>query len=359
MSRSVVLVLNNDDIGKVFDVGDCLDALEHAYLAQAEGKAITRSRIQTYVNLEERDLSYCLKTMEGCLPQTGYMALRLTSDIISEVPLHGVPRREKLARGPGGTYCGLIVLFSLKELAPVAILHDGHIQVHRVACTSALSARLLANPDAGDLGLLGSSGQAWAHLLAMNAVRKLRRVRVFSPNSERCRMFAERAVRELDLPVSAVESAQAAVEGADLVVAATNTSRSIVDGSWLAPGAHVVSIVSGDQKTPRRELDNETMRRAALVVSHSKELARSLGQPDLRVPVEEGILSWDRIHDLSEVLANRAPRRARADDITVFKNNVGLGLQFAAVAPLVYEAARRAGLGHALPSELFLESLKP
>jgi ornithine cyclodeaminase/alanine dehydrogenase-like protein (mu-crystallin family) len=47
------------------------------------------------------------------------------------------------------------------------------------------------------------------------------------------------------------------------------------------------------------------------------------------------------------------------NDITVFKNNVGLGLQFAAVAPRVYELARRAGLGHALPGEFFLERLKP
>src|SRR5262245_38594848 len=113
MSRSV-LVLNNADIEKVFNVGDCLDALESAYLAQAEGKAVNRSRIQTYVNLDEKDVTYCLKTMEGCLPQSGYMALRLTSDIINEAPIDGIPRREKLPRGPGGTYCGLILLFSLK-----------------------------------------------------------------------------------------------------------------------------------------------------------------------------------------------------------------------------------------------------
>src|SRR6185295_7723185 len=140
---------------------------------------------------------YCLKTMEGSLPQTGYMVLRLCSDIVSEAPVNGVPRREKLPRGPGDTYCGLIMLFSLTRLAPVAIIHDGFIQVNRVACTSALSARLLARADAGDLGLIGSSGQAWAHLVAMNAVRKLKRVRVFSPNPERCEIFAERARREL------------------------------------------------------------------------------------------------------------------------------------------------------------------
>ena len=35
---------------------------------------------------------------------------------MSEAPVDGIPRREKLPRGPGQTYCGLIVLFSLREL---------------------------------------------------------------------------------------------------------------------------------------------------------------------------------------------------------------------------------------------------
>lgn len=356
---NAVLMLGNEDVERVFSVQACLDALEQAYLAQASGSAVTRARSQTYVPLDEPGVQYCLKSMEGALSAGGYMALRITSDIISELPVNGVPRREKLPRGPGGTYCGLIILFSIKELAPVAIMHDGYIQLQRVACTSALSARLLARPDAGDLGVLGSSGQAWTHLVAMNAVRKLRRVRVFSPSAERREIFAERARRELGLEVAAVDSAHAAVDGADIVVAATNTSRSIIDGTWLAPGAHVISIVSGDQKTPRRELDNETMRRAAVVIAHSKQVARALNQGDLSEPVAAGVLNWDRVFDLSELVAGRAPGRTSAEDITVFKNNVGLGLQFAAVAPMIYGLARKAGIGRELPGELFLQRIKP
>src|ERR1043166_8836888 len=165
--RRRMLLLDNDDVRAVFDLRACLDTLRDAYLAQARGEAVVRLRTQTYVPLPEPDLSYCLKTMEGSLPDTGYMALRLTSDVISEAPGNGVPRREKLPRGPGGTYCGLIMLFSVRELAPVAILHDGFIQVNRVACTSGLATSLLARQDAADLGLLGSGGQAWAHLAAV------------------------------------------------------------------------------------------------------------------------------------------------------------------------------------------------
>jgi ornithine cyclodeaminase len=354
-----VLLLNNADVQKVLDVGACLNALEEAYRAQAAGRSLGRPRTQMQVPLAEPGLAYYLKTMEGGFVDGHYATLRLTSDVVSERPVDGVSRREKLARGPGGTYCGLIMVFSVERLEPVALLHDGFLQVVRVACTSALSARLMARPDAATMGLLGTGGQAWAHLLAMKEVRDIRRVRVYSPNPEHRGIFAERARRELGLTAEAVESARAAISGADLVVAATNTSRPIVNGSWLVPGAHIVSIVSGDEGMPRRELDDEVFSRAALVVAHTKEGARLQRHGDLWEAVAAGVLDWDRIPELCDLVAGRHAGRARTSDITVFKNNVGLGLQFAAVAPRIYELARAAGIGRELPAEWFLQDLKP
>ncbi|MBI3044470.1 MAG: ornithine cyclodeaminase family protein [Betaproteobacteria bacterium] len=354
-----MLLLNNDDVKRVLEIGPCMDALEEAYRAQAAGRTYSRPRTQLYMPLAEPGLSYCLKTTEGALLDGRYATLRLTSDVVSEAAVGGVTRRTKVARGPGETYCGLIMVFSAQTLEPVALLHDGYLQLVRVACTSALGARLLARPDATTLGLLGTGGQAWMHLMAMSAVRKLGRVRIHSPNPERCGIFAERARQDLGLAAEATGSAREAVEGADLVVAATNTSQPIVDGAWIAKGAFVVSIVSGDAKTQRRELDDETVRRAARVISHSKETARLQRHGDLWCPVEAGILQWDDIHDLSEVIAGKAPGRSRPEDIMVFKNNVGIGLQFAAVAPRVYELARAKGIGRELPSEWFLQKMKP
>jgi len=41
----------------------------------------------------------------------------------------------------------------------------------------------------------------------------------------------------------------------------------------------------------------------------------------------------------------------------VFKNNGGTGLQFAAVAPRLYELARAARRGRRLPAEWFLQHM--
>ena len=93
--------------------------------------------------------------------------------------------------------------------------------------------------------------------------------------------------------------------------------------------------------------------------AHSKEVAQNQNQGDLCVPVARGILQWTAIHDLSELVAGRARGRTHADDITVFKNNVGLGLQFAAVAGRVYELALQRNVGRKLPASWFLETMKP
>ena len=75
--------------------------------------------------------------------------------------------------------------------------------------------------------------------------------------------------------------------------------------------------------------------------------------------VAAGILEWERIPELCDLVAGRHRRRATDAEITVFKNNVGMGLQFAAVAPRIYELARAAGIGRELPAEWFLEDMKP
>jgi alanine dehydrogenase len=356
---ALLRVLDNDDVARVLDLDDALASLEYMYRAVAAGAAVEGTRSQTHVATGEQGIDYCLKTMDGAVGDSGYMTLRLTSDIVDSRAVNGLPRREKLPRGPGGTWCGLILLFSTRELAPLAIIHDGYLQLVRVACTGALSARHLARGDAGDLGLLGSGGQAWWHLAAMARVRRLRRVRVFSPDPQRRAAFAARAGRELGIAVEAVADARGAVEGADLVVAATNTSVPILRGEWLAPGAHVISIVSGDKSAPRREIDDDTVRRSARVVAHWKQNAMHHGTGDLAGPVAAGVLRWEDVADLSDVIAGKAAGRGGPEDITLFKNNGGMGLQFAALAPVVYERACAAGAGKPLPAAWFLERMVP
>jgi ornithine cyclodeaminase/alanine dehydrogenase-like protein (mu-crystallin family) len=77
-------------------------------------------------------------------------------------------------------------------------------------------------------------------------------------------------------------------------------------------------------------------------------------QPKLLWAIEGGLIGWDQIHDLSEVVAGAAQGRTTDDQITLHDNNTGMGIQFAAVGELILRQARQQGLGTTLPDELFI-----
>ena len=64
----------------------------------------------------------------------------------------------------GNRYCGLVILFDVEKIEPVAMMPDGVIQKVRVAAMSAVGARYLAPENPQVLGLFGSGWQAGAHL---------------------------------------------------------------------------------------------------------------------------------------------------------------------------------------------------
>jgi ornithine cyclodeaminase/alanine dehydrogenase-like protein (mu-crystallin family) len=358
MTMDSVRVLNNQEVERALSLDDCMGAIEGMYRAVAAGRAVEGLRDQTHVPLAEPNLTYCLKTMNGALLGSGYMILRVSSDVNDTTPVNGVAATRHLARGPDGTSCGLVIVFRTDNLAPVAIVHDDWLQMVRVGCTGAISVRCLAREDAGDLALIGSGGQAWWHLAAIARVRRLRRVRVHSPTPANRERFARRASEALGVQVEPMPDIAAAVDGADIVIAATNVSEPILRGAWLAPGAHVVSIVSSERERPRREIDDEVVRRAARVVAHWKPYAMRQQAADLAGPIAAGVLRWDDIDSLCDVVAGKARGRASDGDITLFKNDAGMGLQFAALAPLAYERARDSGIGTTLPAALFLQPAK-
>ena len=53
-------------------------------------------------------------------------------------------------------------------------------------------------------------------------------------------------------------------------------------------------------------------------------------------------------------LSGKAPGRQAAKEITCFNNNIGLGIQFAAIGKAVFDEAKSKGLGREIPTDWFL-----
>ena len=68
--------------------------------------------------------------------------------------------------------------------------------------------------------------------------------------------------------------------------------------------------------------------------------------------------NWNNIYELCKLVNGEAPTRENNNQITLFKNNCGLGIQFSAVGAKILEEAKKKGLGKEIPSEWFLQSRK-
>jgi ornithine cyclodeaminase/alanine dehydrogenase-like protein (mu-crystallin family) len=133
----------------------------------------------------------------------------------------------------------------------------------------------------------------------------------------------------------------------------------VFDGRLVEKGMYICSIGGSDSSNKRRELDDETLRRADLYVVHSTEVARLDQSPDVWEAAERGIVAWDAIQEIQDLVAGKVPGRTAADQITVFNNNTGAGTQFASLGAVVLRRARSLGLGKELPTEWFLEDVSP
>ena len=365
-----MMILNNEEVSSLLSMENCLRHLEAAYKDLADGAAVNRPRSDLYLPSTASSGVYCFKTMEGGLTREKVVALRLNSDVIKWEEKGGRIIKEKVPAAAGNKWVGLVLLFSAETGEPLAIFPDGIIQGIRVAASSGLAARLLAREDTAVVGILGSGWQARAHAKAMCAVRAIKKVLVHSPTKANRENFAAEVEKELGVSVDPVASGEAVAEAADILVAATNSVSRVVPPEWLKPGMHVTCVKI-------TELGEETLAKADRLVIHTRKWAPDnyiTGFNDEKVEAHDPIdllkgakgssitpkqPFWLGAPELKDVVAGKLPGRQSPEQITCFNNNIGLGIQFAALGKAVFDDAKSKGLGREIPTDWFLETVHP
>jgi alanine dehydrogenase len=366
-----MLLLDNDCVARLLTMRACIDVQARAFAGLPDGASIGRPRFDTYVPTSRDDSYYRFGSVDGATD--GILAVRLKSDVMVWPRGAGEMKgsEQKYCIEPG-TYCGLVMLFSTEDGAPLAIVNDGHLQHMRVGGAAGLGTRLLAREDSHTVGMIGSGGMAETFLEALCCVREIRRVRVYSRSAENRKRFALAMAEKLNVDIEPVDSAHDAVRGADIVATCTDSMSPVLDAAWLEPGMHVVAL------TPR-EFDASVVQRFDVAIAQGRErlpLKESerfsqhiSGSPNAfvggneaerqRLPVSRG----ERV-DTSEwpiytdVITGRAPGRTDADQITFYYTVGNWGVQFAAVGGHVYREAVKQGIGMALPREWFVQSIR-
>ena len=367
----MTLIINNRDVEEVLTMDVVVAALEESYFNLAKGEAVCRPRIDIRIPTSDPTRNYQFGSMEGG-STGGYFATRMKSDIIYEAEYNGVVTQEKYCVRPG-LYCGLIFLTSIENGEPLAFINDGVLQHMRVGADGGIGVKYMANPDAEVVGMLGSGGMARSHMQAFTLARKIKKLQVFSPTRENREAFAREMADLHGIEAIACDSPEQVYRGAHILAGLTDSAVAVVDGTLIEPGTHIVNI--GGSGLP----DGETLKRVDIYFRFGDAPA-PVGHPELAL--EDEHIGWearpnapkfgdgrkdrkahrsvlpDRRVTFADLVTGQSKGRTSAQQITWSERGNLQGAQFYAVAGKVYELVRARGLGHEIPTELFLQDIR-
>ncbi|MGH7831710.1 MAG: ornithine cyclodeaminase family protein [Candidatus Binatia bacterium] len=365
-----MLLLKDEDVQKVLTMPMTLEALEETQREIIKGDAATMGRIDLYLPSGSPESYYRWAMMTGGTRRDGFVVARMLSDIVSWPGEKGRQRENKHCIQPG-TYCGLLFMFNAADGMPVALINDGYLQHMRVAGGAALGVKYLARRDSHTVGMIGSGGMARTYLEAFSAVRKITKVKVYSPNAANAKQYAKEMSEKLRIEVEPVASARQAARDVDIVSCCTSSIDPVFETAWLEPGMHVTDVtwdetepgfatavdiaVKMGESTPHLEKPP----RGAFYAAHGF-LGYVAGQSEEQAiipkrPPRQEILNMPTLADL---ISGRVKGRSNEKQTTWFLNLGVMGMQFGAVCTAAYHEAKARGIGQDIPTEWFTQAIR-
>jgi alanine dehydrogenase len=295
-----MIYVNEEQVAKLLSVKVCIEVLRNAF--SLDYINIPRYRLKSHNSL--------LHVMSASIPSLLVMGLKS----------YGTSRG-------GGSF--VVLLFDEPSGELKAIFEADAMGQIRTGAASGLATDLLANPDASTGAVIGAGFQAETQLLAIDAVREFKEIRIYSRREESRKDFIKKMQPQVRATLVTSASAEECARDADVICTITSSKEPVLLGTWLKHGAHINA--AGSNSLLRKELDAEAVHRAGLIVTDQREQSK-IEAGDLA-----GVLTddqWTQVHELSEVVKGECKRNA-PDQITLFKSN-GIALEDVAAAHYIY-----------------------
>jgi alanine dehydrogenase len=320
-----MLLLSEQEVQSLIDVDELIMALEQAHIQYSTGTAVMPVRL--VVPLPQ--IQGRLTSMPGYLDGDRALGMKVVT-YFQNNDRHSLP-----------AILATIMLFSPETGKMIAVLDGTFITTIRTACVSALATRVLAKAATPVLGIIGAGVQARAHIRALSRVRKLDRIKIYSPSGTSGQKIKADLESESGINIDLMPNAEQTVRDSDLVVTVSTAKEPVLKTEWLKSGAHINAV--GSHRPDLREIDGATLSRCRVVVDSRAAIMAECG--DVLLAIKENSFSEQGIHaEIGEVLAGAKDGRTSAAEITLYKS-VGIAVQDVATAQLVYRKAleRQAG----------------
>ena len=318
MQPESTLLFNRSDVQKLLSLAECIDAVEHVFRRQGEGK-IPSSGI---VGIRTQCGGLHVKT--ACLSGAqNYIVAKLNTNFPQNYVRFGKP-----------TIQGVIVLYDADNGQLLAILDSIEITIKRTAAATAVAAKFLARKNSSIAAICGCGEQGRAQIRALSLMLPLRKVYAFDIDPTASFRFSAQLSHELQIDIEPVRSLPGAVQSSDVIVTCTPATEFFVRENDVAAGTFIAAVGADDSH--KNEIDPALMS-SAKVVADNLEQVCAIG--DTYHAIAAGLMRKEDIcADLSEIVAGREPGRTSDDEITIF-DSTGVAIEDAAAATLVYEKA--------------------
>ena len=325
-----MLLLNEQDIRKVFDMNDAIDSNIEAYKIFSSGNAVVPLR-QVIAADEGRGNFAFMPAYSSKLGAAGIKIVNIFPG-----------NRE---RGEATTI-GQVLLMDDKNGEVLALMDGSFITKFRTGAASGAAFKLFARNDAKIGCLIGTGGQADCQLEAMLAACNLDEVRIVARDSAKTEKFAEEMserFKDSGAKLIAYDDANEAVDGADVIVVVTVSTEPVFDANRVKKGAVVSGV--GSYTAEMNEIDPKLFKLADKIYFDSKD-ACIAESADIQIPIREGLISLEGLTgDIGEYALGEISGREADDEIIIFKN-VGLGILDLVIAKLIYEKAKNRKIGY-------------
>jgi len=316
----MIRYLKENDVKQLLTMPLALELVEQALKDVALGRAIDIPRVRTHIPAGIQHV------LQAAAPELGLIGFKYY-----------------YTRPAGRSF--YVHLLNTETARLEAIIEAAWMSVMRTGAASGVASRHLAREDASVVGQIGSGIQSIGQLEAVCKAKNIRSARVFSRNRDKLLAYCASMSDKLGIQVEAAASAEAAVRGAHIVNVITKSADPVLKGEWLEPGQHINA--AGANALSRRELDEAAVRRCDVITVDSRGTARN-ECGDLLPAVEKGLLSWDTLTEIGEVIVGRAPGRTSQQQITLYESH-GMGIQDLYVGARMLALARERGVGVDLP----------
>ncbi|MBS1697586.1 MAG: ornithine cyclodeaminase family protein [Actinobacteria bacterium] len=252
--------------------------------------------------------------------------------LLMPAALDGMVGQKLASVAPGNPARGLeriqalYVVMDGETLTPTALLDGTALTSLRTPAVSAAALDVVAEPDAGELVVIGTGPQAVRHVEALAAVRPLRTVRFLGRDAGRSAQ-AEAAASALVPGVDVRSGTLADLASADLIVCATTASAPLFPDAAVRDDAAIVAI--GSHEPAKSELDPTLLGRAQVVVESRRVALAEAG--DVIQAVHAGTIRPDQLVTMHALFTGETPVDRTRPRIV---KTCGMGWQDLAVARL-------------------------